>query len=357
MKPYVRTANRIENLNGYVRRYGIATVGGKKYRRASSIEGGLPDVSGSPEPLTREFTTPVCSFDGFPRQLTTNERNRLSTELLLKAGRRQWSVGEFLGESRQTISHLAHTTSTVLNAFRYSLKGDMRKVAKTLGVKPKQLKSGASASDRWLEYQYGWLPLMSDIHDAYHVTRKGLVRPQLTRVVRRINLQTYDMAQNSGTTTPVVEWEVSGTSSVSAQAIAYYRLKSSMLDGLQQLGLVNPAEVAWALLPYSFVIDWFLPIQSMLEASTATIGLTFVDGCITRVAKVRATVTYRNHYRCAVGGSTMFPDGATPMYAKLTSGMSREVVSAFTPDLYVKNPLSSTHALSALALLRQLTKR
>jgi hypothetical protein len=34
----------------------------------------------------------------------------------------------------------------------------------------------------------------------------------------------------------------------------------------RSLGLVNPAEIAWEVVPYSFVVDWFLPIGSYISA-------------------------------------------------------------------------------------------
>ena len=40
-----------------------------------------------------------------------------------------------------------------------------------------------------------------------------------------------------------------------------------------QLGLVNPASVAWELIPFSFLVDWFLPVGKFLESYTDTVGM------------------------------------------------------------------------------------
>jgi hypothetical protein len=37
------------------------------------------------------------------------------------------------------------------------------------------------------------------------------------------------------------------------------------LSALRQMGLGNPASILWERLPYSFVIDWFIPIGNYLE--------------------------------------------------------------------------------------------
>lgn len=40
---------------------------------------------------------------------------------------------------------------------------------------------------------------------------------------------------------------------------------TEQMSAARQLGLVDPATVVWELIPYSFVVDWFLPIGSYLE--------------------------------------------------------------------------------------------
>jgi hypothetical protein len=52
------------------------------------------------------------------------------------------------------------------------------------------------------------------------------------------------------------------------------------LRSLNQLGLLNPWGLAWDLVPFSFCVDWVLPIGPVLYALTAPAGLIFVDGSI-----------------------------------------------------------------------------
>ena len=47
-----------------------------------------------------------------------------------------------------------------------------------------------------------------------------------------------------------------------------------------QLGLLNPVSLAWELVPWSFVVDWVLPIGSVLSALSAPAGLIFIDGSL-----------------------------------------------------------------------------
>jgi hypothetical protein len=49
---------------------------------------------------------------------------------------------------------------------------------------------------------------------------------------------------------------------------------------LQELGLLNPGNLAWNLLPYSFVADWFFGISDYLAGSTALQGMKNVRACV-----------------------------------------------------------------------------
>jgi hypothetical protein len=39
-----------------------------------------------------------------------------------------------------------------------------------------------------------------------------------------------------------------------------------------RMGLVNPLSIAWEVVPFSFVVDWFLPVGNFLENLTSLAG-------------------------------------------------------------------------------------
>jgi hypothetical protein len=47
-------------------------------------------------------------------------------------------------------------------------------------------------------------------------------------------------------------------------------------EGAQIFG--NVWQLAWELIPLSFVVDWFLPVGKYLDSLNATKGITFLDG-------------------------------------------------------------------------------
>lgn len=114
----------------------------------------------------------------------------------------------------------------------------------------------------------------------------------------------------------------------------------------QLVGLMDPLSVAWELVPFSFVLDWFLPIGSWLSArglSQAMTG-TFVT---TKRIWVQGYAPYR-----IVGSSTWGADYYKSYYA-LDRTISSELDVPLPSIKPLNKALSWKRAANALALLAQ----
>lgn len=277
--------------------------------------------------------------------LSSNTRNRLITECMVKIGDRKVNYGEALGEGRKTLSHLAQTSSTVIKALLALRRGNFGQMLKLLGLSRRKVLTGKSAAEKWLEVQYAWMPLLSDIYDTGKLLSDGMAR-------KSQNITAVRVLSESAVFTRKTSWcELVGSAKVQHRCVLHYRLSNQTTDTLSRLGLINPAEVAWALVPYSFVVDWFLPIGNVLEAYTTTVGLTFIDGCISSLASVDGSGTHEN-----AGSGLYYLTGSRFQWSASHSGFQRTVVTAPLALPYVKSPFSSKHIVSALALLRQLRR-
>lgn len=300
-------------------------------------------------PSTAYYNTNInapFSKEGLHPYMDLNTSNRLITECLIKVQNRKVNYGEALAESRKTVNHLANAVTRAANIFLGLRRRDPKLLAKGLGIGGN--KRGDWFGRNWLEYQYAWRPLMSDIYDSYGLLTKGFgERPQLIRAVRKLDSTSdIDITFNGV--------HAKGNVTVEDRCILFYQLDSSTLAKYGQLGLINPLEVLWAITPYSFVIDWFLPVGNLLQALTATIGTTFVGGCLSRKAQGSRTL------------DIVAASGMRSPYIKERSNWScvsrhqhfeRTVISTPPlPGLYFKNPLSTTHVTSAAALVAQLVK-
>lgn len=142
---------------------------------------------------------------------------------------------------------------------------------------------------------------------------------------------------------PTIRQVYSGTARVTLSASCL--VSNPNLALANRLGVINPAVVAWDLVPWSFVVNMFVNVNELLSSLTDEVGYDVTDR--TRTDTVR-TLTEVLISRAAVYKET-------PSYGSiLRKRKTRQAVSAFAPSLTVKVPdFSWETALIAGSLLIQ----
>lgn len=278
-----------------------------------------------------------------------NDLFRSHTEVLVKLKDAKVNYGESLAEARKTFNHLSSTALSVLKAYRYARRGKWSKVLKTFQLSDKRRWSTSKeASARWLELSFAWTPLLSDIQGTYELLQTQLrTTEMLYSVVREITTR-IDGSDITPTLANYRENKYIGDGFLKTKTKVYFRIKNEDLAFATSLGLTDPLQVAWALVPFSFMIDWFLPIGTCLEALGATKGLEFVSGTDVRY------IQFTGRFYCTPVALTnsMTSTGLFSCPVSIT-GTRREVLNQFPrPFLYYKSPFSTSHGISALAVLR-----
>jgi len=111
---------------------------------------------------------------------TSNDEILLISKLGNKIRGSDFNLGNFLGEHRQTLSLVAETSTRIAKMLHYLRNGNLYQAAKSVNapqlssghilkrlIKPGQkLRNPKLVSDAILEYQYGWKPLLSDVHSS-----------------------------------------------------------------------------------------------------------------------------------------------------------------------------------------------
>lgn len=200
----------------------------------------------------------------------------------LKAQKVNFSVA--LGERNQTARLCYDTLSRLAELVREVRSGNPKGLIRAAGrrVRRSKTRSLDPAFDLWLEYRYGWLPLLSDVHGAVQALNEREKEPNRTRVsVKSGGTQSQqDVAKECNViagSTPVAIDIYRDTEFKCMVRLDYVRSDSPWAS-LSALGITNPLSVAWELVPWSFVADWFVPIGAYLDILDADFGWSLLGG-------------------------------------------------------------------------------
>lgn len=224
------------------------------------------------------FTSRTSVQDGGTYQLltwgwTANDDIKLLGKLRNGVAGSDFNAGVFLGEAGKALDMMFGAASGIFSAYGKARKGDFVGAAGALfdrsRHKPPKKKVVAN---NWLELQYGWLPLVNDVYEGAIFLSHHLNVPmrKVIKVRRKVGGQTFALGNAVAWNTPegVVVRE-------SKQLKAILEEK----DVYQMAGLMDPLPILWELLPYSFIIDWFIPIGAYLHGRGLASSLkgTFVN--------------------------------------------------------------------------------
>lgn len=276
-------------------------------------------------------------------------------DLLLEAKGMKVNLAQAYAERQQTVNLLGDAAIRIAEALKQCRKGNVVKAGIALGVKfsrktRRVARNHLAAEDvgsAWLAMQYGWKPLLSDVYGSAETLAQSKTIQLKSRISRTKKL-------HATTLLPLVKGSFSGNQHVVEDLTIKYTCRfssyGSVLPTLTQVGLTNPLLIAWELMPWSFVIDWFIPIGSYISSLDATLGLNFIDGGRTVVRDRKTTDVWTScKHTDYWPGTTTFSgtrkiDRLTITRAKL-NGWPSPKLPAF------KNPLSFAHLSNALALL------
>lgn len=253
-----------------------------------------------------------------------------------------------LAESNRTYGMIADNATKAGRALLAARRGRWGEIPDILEMSRRSVLTGKFAANRWLEYQYGWKPLFGSIHGYQEAYKEGL---------RKKDMLVTGKGSSHITLRKQGSWDEGANlhfvdGGVSTKYTA--RVKNEHLVNADRLGVLNPASIAWELYPFSFVVDWFVPIGSLLSAVTATAGLEFVSGYTTYSYKhTYAEEKFRHGYQVETIQNGKYRESRGFMHRWVESNFKTPLPYADT-DPFGKG--RTARGASALALIRQLLK-
>lgn len=179
------------------------------------------------------------------------------------------SIGVFAAEMQESLGMIRNRSLTMYRAARALRKGDLGTMASELGVRVKKnhRKPGfkvrpENAAETWLEYWFGWSPFINDFYSVGDVMTQPLPGGRYYGTSRAQFTETLDYNGISITRDRAVHFRVG--------AEVYLENPNRFL--LAQLGLANPAQIVWELIPFSFLVDWVTDFGSFIGSFSDFIG-------------------------------------------------------------------------------------
>lgn len=287
---------------------------------------------------------------------TIDDTARLVDKTISKIRGHNFDAGVFVGTSHEVAKAVVGSTSAIITGVRSLKRGDLtgalRSLSRSVGgssvdAARKRL-NRKDVSGAWLALQYGWLPLYEDVYAASTAFEAlsaplSMTVPKATRVIR--TNRSRESCHN-------------GYDVRSSRFSFNHVTLSALPTYAQQMGLNNPAEIAWELLPWSFVVDWFFPIGRYIRQAgyiPFLSGINYSGGGYSSIAVFNGqydpTFDPERHYE-GLSGSNF------DRHYLRTAGVSASSMQVVSPrfvgfDKVLKN---SKRILNAVALLNQVIR-
>lgn len=312
---------------------------------------------------TDGYCSPWTSFGRFqptPSYYFANTelaRFKALERLVEKVRGHSFDLGNYIPEGRQTVEGASNILARLARGFTAIRKKDGAlfveaignpKTKKNLGRARKTLTTKSIAAQH-LELVYGLQPLFEDVYEsatAYEAIsnrpRKFTITSSATHKIEKFwdsNLSGYSFYGK-------------GRTSVRHKAII------SEMNPIRSLGLLDPRGMIWEGLPFSFVVDWFIPIGQYLDLLSA---IPYLEGTVTTSVFAKSETNLTKYRTATCRGSGWHPNlGAAPYSRGKMIQLTRTVGSASSLEIpppefkTLEKAMSPAHIWNGIALARSL---
>lgn len=277
-----------------------------------------------------------------------NLRNRIQSQAKNKARNTKFDLAESLAGIDKTVIMVASRMRQVLYAWRAAKNGNYGLAYRWLFSKsPKRVRRHLTPAEIWLELIYGWFPLLNDIQAGVKLVNEKLKDPSSTLTVTRRGTDGLPFTGTSWTSLwSGVRVEHNLTTNVETKYV--FRVADQTAATLTKYSLDNPLYSVWVILPYSFVVDWLVPVGEWLQGVTGTLGLQFISGYTSTLTGGEVSIEADKY-----GNSNTVVRRESAKAGWRFVELDREVHTSFPSTIpYYRFPFSNAQRLvSAVALL------
>lgn len=211
----------------------------------------------------------------------------------------QAALGITLLEFTKSLDMVTSRAKSLASSLNYLRKGDLYRSLRALAVDKRKSRkasisfqrSNKSLADLWLEINFGWVPLVQDIYESVKVLQSN---QPVTRV-SGTGKGTYEKRMVVSNLPNYEIWTKDTLGVKTLRVVGDVRVANPNLFLANKLGLTNPAAVLWDAIPFSFVVDWFLPVNKFLNSFDDSLGITVSGLCASTKIQTTGSESYWNY--------------------------------------------------------------
>lgn len=200
---------------------------------------------------------------------TVDAQNKCYADLVSKLGDPS-TMANNLMEVHQAVGMIVSRANQIGRFVTALKRGNIKAASKalqtpTLGAQKTRKLESKDLGNQFLEFHFGWVPLVQDIGSALSVlsyTRFGERRLTAKSVIDTFDREVIKDHDQWTEYSTVNSW----MNTFRCHMGVTVRIINPNLHLANQLGLINPYAIAWEAVPFSFVADWFGNVGQLLAA-------------------------------------------------------------------------------------------
>lgn len=262
-----------------------------------------------------------------------------------------------IGERRQTMEMFTEVIGRVAKTLALIKRGRLVDAARRLFPG-----SSHQLANDVLLLNFGIKPLLSDVEGAARAVASMVVGGKdvvVFKTSRKERVEEGNQSFSSNSTILVRDQIVNVSAEITVKRVIRVRIDNSgIVDQAKKLGLFNIPSTIWELTPWSFAIDWLIPIGDWINSYDAFAGLTVESHHVTTVVKQRVEcISTHSGVTGEYFGYDASTSGGQGKWVKENIKVVRAVQSVLIPPIQFpsfRNPFTTNRLVNSLALLRQL---
>jgi hypothetical protein len=215
---------------------------------------------------------------------------------------------------------------------------------KDLVRKATDMATGKGLQNSWLEGRYGWRILYYDMVEISELLSK--IEDKRTRLKERVG----DSQSDESVSLEVIDNSLGTgiyTFSILDQVETSYR--GSIIADISPPDIIfNPVLTAWELIPYSFVIDWFIHVGRFIESLSFLALATDYSGAIGMQTKITRKAKFQS-----LEGTRNYSDEGTQFESICVANNVRRVPRTVPTQPFVNVNLNAFKVFDLVALFLQ----